>query len=55
MSEPTLLLEIRKASATNIVFLRDAPGEIDGKAVLARTTGAKRIAVDIQRLVARSS
>jgi len=52
-SEPTLLLEIRKASATTIVFLRDAVGEIDGKAVLARTTGAKRIAVDIQRLVAR--
>lgn len=53
VSEPTLLLEVRKASATNIVFLRDAPGEIDGKAVLARTTGAKRIAVDVQRLVAR--
>jgi CheY-like chemotaxis protein len=55
-AEPTLMAEITKAAGTtSVAFLRDAPGEVDGKPVLARSHGAKRITEEVQRLVARSA
>jgi DNA-binding response OmpR family regulator len=52
-SEPTMLAEIAKATQTKVAILRDAPGEADGKPVLARSAGAKRIAEAVQKLTKR--
>lgn len=52
-SEPTMLIEIRKASAARIVVLRDTPGESDGLPVISREGGAKQVAGEIQRLAKR--
>ncbi|HEY5922666.1 MAG TPA: response regulator [Kofleriaceae bacterium] len=54
-AEPTMIAEIGKVSATNVAILRDAPGEVDGKPVLSRAGGAKRIAEAAQRLAKRSA
>jgi DNA-binding response OmpR family regulator len=49
-SEPTLMAEIEKASATRIAILRDEPGQVDGKPVVSRRGSAKQVAGEVARL-----
>jgi CheY-like chemotaxis protein len=52
-AEPTMLMEIRKASPARIVVLRDQPGEAGGLPVISREGGAKQVVGEIQRLAKR--
>jgi CheY-like chemotaxis protein len=50
-AEPTMMAEIGKASDTRVAILRDEPGDqVDGKPVVSRRGGAKRVAEEVARL-----
>lgn len=52
-AEPTLMMEIRKASAARIVILREQAGDSNGLPVISREGGAKGVALEVQRLAKR--
>jgi CheY-like chemotaxis protein len=54
VADSTIMAEIEDREPTQLAILRDQPGELNGKPVVSRRGGAKRVVEEIQRLVERN-